>query len=147
MNELKWYWAYTPYLDEPDRQAESATNAGYNKVVFKSEADAVINDLQTKLEVADKASTNLVHQLAEQRIQIAELEKQINGIPVWHSVSDCKPTEDTRVLVLVDVLRKGVKFIQIDTYTREDGFASTRVPRFKTYGEYVTHWMYLPKEP
>ena len=40
MNELKWYWVYVPYLDPPDRQQESALKAGYNKVVFKYDADA-----------------------------------------------------------------------------------------------------------
>ena len=120
------------------------------KIYLKSEADAIINDLQTKLEAADKASTNLVDRLAEQRIQIAEKDKQIRDMmPVsWHKISDCKPPEDTRVLVFVgSATRPCVKFIQIDTYTREDDFGSTRTPRFRTYGDYVTHWMPLPKEP
>jgi hypothetical protein len=80
MSELKWYWVYSPYLDPPEKQKESAQNAGYVKVVSKSEADAVINDLRAKLEVADKSSTNLVDKLADQRIRIAELEKQVRNM-------------------------------------------------------------------
>ena len=42
MDELKWNWVYIPYLDAPDKQKASAIKAGYAKVYFKSEADAVI---------------------------------------------------------------------------------------------------------
>lgn len=42
MSELNWNWVYYPYLDAPDKQAESALKAGYIKVVDKSEADKVI---------------------------------------------------------------------------------------------------------
>ena len=42
MSELEWKWAYFPYLDAPEKQHESAVNAGYVKVVMKSEADKVI---------------------------------------------------------------------------------------------------------
>lgn len=48
MDNLKWYWVYVPYLDTPDRQAESALRAGYNKVVFKAEADGVIAELKAE---------------------------------------------------------------------------------------------------
>lgn len=27
----KWYWAFLPYLDAPEKQRESALNAGYIK--------------------------------------------------------------------------------------------------------------------
>jgi hypothetical protein len=46
MSELKWNWAYYPYLDPPEKQAESALKAGYIKVVNKSEADKVIAELE-----------------------------------------------------------------------------------------------------
>lgn len=42
MTKLNWYWVYSPYLDAPEKQAESATKAGYAKVCFKSEADEAI---------------------------------------------------------------------------------------------------------
>lgn len=42
MSEMNWYWVYNLYLDEPERQDESALGWGYSKVYFKSEADAVI---------------------------------------------------------------------------------------------------------
>lgn len=77
------------------------------------------------------------------KARIAELEEERR----WRKFPDEKPTEDTKVLVLVDILPKRGESIQIDTYTKEDGFASTRVPRFRTYGDYVTHWMPLPSDP
>ena len=50
MNELKWNWVYCLYLDPPENQKESAQQAGYVKVVSKSEADKVIADLIEKNE-------------------------------------------------------------------------------------------------
>lgn len=77
-----------------------------------------------------------------------ELQSRLDMLPVWHKVSDCKPPEDTRVLVFIcSITRPYIKYIQIDTYTREDDFGLTRVPCFRTYGNCVTHWMPLPKEP
>ena len=86
------------------------------------------------------------------KARIAELEARNHDLEEehrWRKFSEEKPKEDTEVLVLVlvDILTKRVKSIQIDTYTREEGFASTRVPRFRTYGDYVTHWMPLPSAP
>jgi hypothetical protein len=46
MSELKWKWAYIPYLDAPEKQKESAIKAGYAKVYFKSEVDAEIESLK-----------------------------------------------------------------------------------------------------
>lgn len=46
MSELDWKWAYFPWLDAPEKQHESAVNAGYVKVVLKSEADNVIAELE-----------------------------------------------------------------------------------------------------
>lgn len=48
MSELKWNWAYYPYLDPPEKQKESALKAGYIKVVNKDDADKVIVDLKDK---------------------------------------------------------------------------------------------------
>lgn len=50
MSELAWKWAYFPYLDAPDKQHESAVNAGYVKVVLKSEADKMISELKKEIE-------------------------------------------------------------------------------------------------
>lgn len=49
MSELKWNWAYSPYLDQPEKQKESAINAGYIKVVDKSEADKVISEKDAEI--------------------------------------------------------------------------------------------------
>ena len=57
MSELKWNWAYYPYLDPPEKQKESALKAGYIKVVNKDEADKV---------------------LAEKDAEIAELKEQVH---------------------------------------------------------------------
>lgn len=65
MNELNWYWAYTPYLDTPDKQAESAVRAGYDKVIFKSEADSVIAELEDKLKAADMRNDKLVSKASD----------------------------------------------------------------------------------
>ena len=56
MSELKWNWAYYPYLDPPEKQAESALKAGYIKVVNKSEADKVIAEKDKEIaRLNDKA--------------------------------------------------------------------------------------------
>lgn len=46
MSELNWYWVYVPYLDVSDVHEDSALKAGYDKVVFKSEADKVIAEME-----------------------------------------------------------------------------------------------------
>lgn len=46
MSELPWNWAYYPYLDPPEKQKESALEAGYIKVVNKDDADKVIAELR-----------------------------------------------------------------------------------------------------
>ena len=50
MSELRWNWAYYPYLDAPNEQEESALKAGYIKVVDKSEADKVIEEKNEKID-------------------------------------------------------------------------------------------------
>ena len=50
MDELKWKWAFGPYLDPPEGQKESAIKAGYVKVVSKQSADEAIAELKQKLE-------------------------------------------------------------------------------------------------
>ena len=54
MSELKWKWAYGPYLDPPEGQKESAIRAGYIKVVSKQDADAAIAELKAENERKDK---------------------------------------------------------------------------------------------
>lgn len=49
MTELKWNWAYLPYLDPPEKQKESALNAGYAKVVSKDEAAKVISEKDAEI--------------------------------------------------------------------------------------------------
>lgn len=50
MSELKWNWAYFPYLDASNKQKEYALKAGYIKVVSKDEADKVIAELKAENE-------------------------------------------------------------------------------------------------
>ena len=57
MIELKWNWAYYPYLDPPENQKESARYAGYVKVVNKDEADKVIAKLEKENERLKKQSS------------------------------------------------------------------------------------------
>ena len=42
MNNLNWYLVYVLYLDVSDVHEESALKAGYDKVVFRPDADKVI---------------------------------------------------------------------------------------------------------
>ena len=80
-------------------------------------------------------------ELSRLKARIAELEEERR----WRKFPDEKPEEDVQVFVYEG--RLGFRSIQTDVYTRDDGFTSTRVPRFKTYGDYVTHWMPLPSAP
>ena len=80
-------------------------------------------------------------ELSRLKSRIADLEEERR----WRKFPDEKPEEDVKVLVYTG--RPGFMSIQTDVYTKEDGFSSTREPRFRTYGPYVTHWMPLPSAP
>ena len=71
MSELKWNWAYLPYLDPPEGQKESALKAGYIKVVDKAEADKVIADKDAKILALD-VETQLRHQKYRRCLAMAE---------------------------------------------------------------------------
>ena len=77
MSELKWNWAYYPYLDAPNKQKESALKAGYIKVVIKSEADKVIAELKSDIADLrdDKKLTDAI--LDERNAEIAELKAKL----------------------------------------------------------------------
>lgn len=47
---MRWWWAYAPYLDEPEKQAESALKAGYVKVCCKDDVDEEVARLKRSLE-------------------------------------------------------------------------------------------------
>lgn len=70
MSELKWNWAYYPYLDTPEKQAESALKAGYIKVVNKDDADKVIAEKDAEI-------TGLRDECAELHNRIATLLSQL----------------------------------------------------------------------
>ena len=69
MSELKWNWAYYPYLDPPEKQAESALKAGYIKVVNKDDVDKVITDLKDK---GDKIIFDLKDKLQKESALLKE---------------------------------------------------------------------------
>lgn len=46
---MKWWWAYAPYLDEPEKQAESALKAGYVKVCCKDDVDEEVARLKEEV--------------------------------------------------------------------------------------------------
>ena len=46
---MRWWWAYAPYLDEPEKQAESALKAGYVKVCRKDEVDEEVARLKEEV--------------------------------------------------------------------------------------------------
>lgn len=94
MANLNWYWIYVPYLDEPDRQAESALRAGYNKVVFKAEADKVIAEKDKKIDLykrgweeSDKINASIYAELRHQKYKrcLAMAEK-CESMCYWFSV-------------------------------------------------------------
>jgi hypothetical protein len=87
MSELKWNWAYFPYLDPPEGQKETALKAGYIKVVDKSEADKVIAELKAqKAQAEDDCAywkmnegnaANAMHETEEYAMQLyKELRRQ-----------------------------------------------------------------------
>ena len=69
MSEMKWNWAYYPYLDPPEKQAESALKAGYIKVVNKDDVEAVIADLKDK---GDKIIFDLKDKLQKESALLKE---------------------------------------------------------------------------
>jgi hypothetical protein len=105
--------------------------------------DDELTRLKARIAELERMDTEHTLQIAKMNGYISHLEEERR----WRKFPDEKPKEDTKVLVLVDILPKKGKSRQIDKYTREDGFASTRVPRFRTYGDFVTHWMPLPSAP
>lgn len=46
---MNWWWAYAPYLDEPEKQAESALKAGYVKVCRKDDVDEEVARLKKEV--------------------------------------------------------------------------------------------------
>ena len=89
MSELKWNWAYYPYLDPPETQAESALKAGYIKVVNKSEADNVIAEKDKEIAKLKESIGKLLKSKTEQ-IMDEVLEKVViygeGFVPVEHAM-------------------------------------------------------------
>lgn len=82
MSELKWNWAYLPYLDPPEGQKESALKAGYIKVVDKYEADKVIADLEEshkvevkKILILNRKQSNRANRLRDNMEQVIRHQK------------------------------------------------------------------------
>lgn len=67
MSELQWNWVYRPYLDAPEKQKESARSAGYAKVVFKSEADKVIEEKDDEIRNLKRWLCVARHEVAKAR--------------------------------------------------------------------------------
>ena len=110
-------------------------------VYLKREADKVIAEKDKEItRLDDLAHAHNIELLRKENL-IAELQSKLDMLPVWHKVSDCKPPEDTLVLVLVEI--QSLRLIELDVYTRKE----VRAMQFKTFGDYVTHWMPLPSAP
>ena len=80
MSKLKWNWVYYPYLDDPNKQKESALKAGYIKVVIKDEADAIIKELKAQKaqaeddcaywKMSEGNAVNVMHETEEYAMQL-----------------------------------------------------------------------------
>ncbi len=90
MSELKWYWAFDPYLDPPEKQKESAQKAGYVKVVNKSDADKVIAELEEKLDGMKWRGDEWARAANDKDKQIEELkEKRDTAEKLLNKALDC----------------------------------------------------------
>lgn len=89
MSELKWNWAYLPYLGPPEKQKESAQTAGYIKVVSKDEADKVIAELKADYkEACDRLQTaNLIKD--EQKAKADKLLSCLKCLTMRALIKDC----------------------------------------------------------
>ena len=84
-DELKWKWAYGPYLDPPEGQKESAIKAGYIKVVSKQSADEAIAELKKKLMPCLNGDCILTCEVVEKYgKENAELKAEIESLKASH---------------------------------------------------------------
>ena len=80
MSELKWNWAYYPYLDSPEKQKESALKAGYIKVVNKDEADKVIAEKDKEIARLEAMRKVHVEAIASMEDRLHQDEKKIRRL-------------------------------------------------------------------
>jgi len=136
MSELKEVFAYQ--LDEIE---SLVCKANGNSYYLKSEADKVIAEKDKEItRLDDLAHAHNIELLRKENL-IAELQSKLDMLPVWRKVSDCKPPEDTLVLVFVET--QSLRLISLDVYTRKEDCGT----QFKAFGDYATHWMLLPSAP
>ncbi len=134
MSELK------VILATPHPKMKNACD-GAIEVYLKDEADKVIAEKDKEItRLDDLAHAHNIELLRKENL-ISELQSKLDMLPVWHKVSDCKPPEDTLVLVFVET--QSLRLISLDVYTRKEDCGT----QFKAFGDYATHWMPLPKEP
>lgn len=89
MSELKWNWAYAPYLDPPEKQKESAQNAGYVKVVSKDEANKVIADLEESHKREVEQLLMEIVQLKGQKAKADKLLSCLKCLTIRDLIKDC----------------------------------------------------------
>jgi hypothetical protein len=94
MSELKWKWAYIPYLDAPEKQKESAIKAGYAKVYFKSEVDAEIESLKAS-HYAEMVDAGMRERRLKRALFIAHA---IKAKFKWWWITECKHNESCKIL-------------------------------------------------
>ena len=138
MDELKWKWAYGPYLDQPEGQKESAIKAGYVKVVSKQSADEAIAELKQKLEdvqasaYAESVDAGMRERRLRRTLWIARAERAKEHL--WHEVNaDGSPKDDYKGhdWVLVQLQEFG-------------GFEL--IPRIAEYRRHLQRWVFIDED-
>ena len=124
MSELKWNWAYYPYLDPPKKQKESALKAGYIKVVNKDEADKV---------------------LAEKDAEIAELKEQVHdyaqGLYVMQETAEMelRHSNNKRCLAMARWCKSSMDYWY-------DRIEMEQCPKFKFYERWNKRWLKIAEQ-
>ena len=106
MSELKWNWAYYPYLDSPEKQKESALKAGYIKVVNKDEADKVIAEKDKEIEEL-KARIQLDD---DEMAGFLDLEEECGGGDLRNYIAELKQKlEDVQATAYTESVDAGMR--------------------------------------
>lgn len=139
MSELKWNWAYYPYLDTPEKQAESALKAGYIKVVNKDDADKVIADKDEKIDELEE--------------HIDELQKATDS--AWSKVNamydELRHNKRKRCLTMARLCGKTVDHLNSEGYIYEKESHTKEltdcIRGTEFYDKWYHRWLALAEEP
>lgn len=162
MDELKWKWAFGPYLDPPEGQKESAIKAGYVKVVSKQSADEAIaelkaqNDslLQQNHEICEALSVMYSKEEYNQlKAKLDEKDKELESLKASHYAemvdAGMRERRLRRALRIARANSADGQFIYwCARFAEESGFTKTDIRgysvntkrRLRTIGEWIETW-------